>query len=57
MSCGTALTSIAGGPQVGFIQEKFDAREGAAEEDLYLIIHNIDGPMLRGEQAQVGGGA
>ena len=24
-----------------------------AEEELYLIIHNIDGPMLRNERAQM----
>lgn len=38
--------------QVDFIREHYEAKEGEAALPLYLIVHNIDGPMIRGEKAQ-----
>ena len=37
--------------QVDFILKEMDLKEGR-DDDLYLVVHNIDGPMLRNDKAQ-----
>lgn len=39
--------------QVAFIREKLEAHDNSPASHLYVVIHNIDGPMLRGEQGQM----
>ena len=36
-----------------FIKEQYSSGEGAAARGLYLLVNNIDGPMLRNEAAQM----
>ena len=38
---------------VAFIKAQYESGEGAAGRGLYLLVNNIDGPMLRNEAAQM----